>query len=69
MVPIDPSASIDKAANILGATVIGKGATVGFGAFLENAIVWPGEHVAPGAKVVDAVVANGQISQASTGRD
>ena len=64
-VSIQNGAYIDPKAEILGFTVIGKGASVGSGARLENVIVWPRENVLAGSQIKNAVVFNGNVAQSS----
>ena len=58
-------AMVDATASLLGGSAVGEGAEVGSGAVLENVVVWPGEKVAPAARLHRAVLAGGRISQSA----
>jgi mannose-1-phosphate guanylyltransferase len=54
-------AVVDPSASLIGGTSVGEGATIGDGAILENVVVWPGEIVAPSARLRRAVLAGGRL--------
>ena len=61
--PVGPGAALGKNVRLAGCTTIGSGAEVGESADLENVIVWPGERVAAGLRLQNAVVAGGRVWQ------
>ena len=58
-------AMVDATASLLGGSAVGEGAEVGSGAVLENVVVWPGEKVAPAARLHRVVLSGGRISQSA----
>jgi NDP-sugar pyrophosphorylase family protein len=59
-------AEVDPTASLLQGAAVGEGAKVGRGAVLENVVVWPGEKVAPAARLERAVLAGGRICQSAS---
>lgn len=57
-------ALVDPSARLIGGSAVGGGAKVGEGAVLDNAVVWPGETVAPSARLQRAVLAGGRVCEA-----
>lgn len=58
-------AVVHPSARLIGGCAVGEGAQVGEGAVLENAVVWPGEIVAPSARLRRAVLAGGRVCEAA----
>lgn len=63
MVDIHPEAQVSEHARLRGTNIIGAGATVGEGAHLENCILWPHAHVAPGAQLRRCIVRSNVLAQ------
>ena len=53
---VDPAASVAPSAQILGASVVGAGATVAADAVIQDSILWPGSSVAAGSTLKRCVV-------------
>jgi mannose-1-phosphate guanylyltransferase len=56
---IAPGATVDASAQVLGASAIGEGASIGAGARLTDCMVWDRAEVAPGAVLERCIVTSG----------
>lgn len=61
--PAGESVKIGDNVRIRGFHAIGSGAEIGSGADLENVVVWPGERVPAGHRLLNAVYAGGTVRQ------
>ena len=69
-VAVAESALLGSQTELAGLNVIGDGASVGAGAYLENCILWPGAKVEPGSRLHECIVRQGVTAGGSaTGRD
>ncbi len=67
---ISPVARVAAGAQIRGACSIGAGASVEADATVEDSILWPGAHVAAGARVRNCIVGTGCVARGELkGRD
>ncbi len=67
---IHPGARIDPSATVDEATSVGEGVVVGAGAEVRESILWPGSHVASGARLHRCVVRAGEVAEGEAeGRD
>ncbi|MCB1210453.1 MAG: NTP transferase domain-containing protein [Verrucomicrobiales bacterium] len=62
---VHPDARIAPDATLQGVNVIGPGAEIGVGAVLEDCIIWPQAHVAPGAQLRRCIVRSGICAEGS----
>lgn len=62
---IHSDARIAADARLTGVNVIGPGAEIGAGAVLEDCIIWPQAHVAPGANLCRCIVRSGICAEGS----
>ena len=61
---VHPEAVVAPAARLLGASVVGAGARVGAGAWLEDTILWPGAEIASSSRLKSCIV---RVSQQASG--
>jgi NDP-sugar pyrophosphorylase family protein len=54
-------AEVDPSARLAGATAVGKGASVGAGAVLEDTIVWEGARILAGCELRRCIVTAGAV--------
>ena len=53
---IDPGASVAPDARVLGASVLGQGASVAAGALIEDSILWPGAKITSNVRLKNCIV-------------